>query len=88
MRTIAAASFSLMSAFGVTQCQQPAAPAPRPVVWASVDEVIPASDPRQAQLDGSHQLNLIYPGKVDRQDCLDRGGHTGQLPDTCYSVDY
>lgn len=82
-----AAATTVIGLFSMNSCQPPA-PSSRPVVWATVDEVIPRDDPRQDQLDGSHQLNLIYPNRVDPTDCANRGGHVGSLPDTCYDVDY
>jgi hypothetical protein len=78
---------------GIAGCQAPApsqpAPAPKTcTVYAGWDEVIPATDPRQAQLDGSCSLNLIRPTGWPTGSCETYGGHRGTLPDTCYDVDY
>jgi hypothetical protein len=77
------------AAASIAGCQAPAPSQPQParcVVWAGKAEVIPASDPRQVQLDGTCQLNLI--GYWSPGECPNYGGHGGPLPDTCYDVDY
>jgi hypothetical protein len=59
---------------------------PQCVVWFAVEadgDVVVTQDVKPPC-----QLNLIYFGAVNVPDCMDRGGRTGQLHDTCYDVDY
>jgi hypothetical protein len=50
------------------------------IVWAELDQ--------QVDIDPPCELNVIFPGHVSQDECDHMGGHTGQLHDTCYDVDY
>jgi hypothetical protein len=76
---------TVTAAASIAGCQPaPPKPAPAPavcVVWAAVNA-------STVDIDPPCDLNLIYPGIVDRYDCEHRGGRLGGMIDTCYDVDY